>query len=362
MSRVVIVFGGSSSERLVSVASAQNVSAHLPGAELWFWSAQGSVFEIDSDALAAHQRPFELELVPEHPARWPSLPRALDEAGRGAVFFLALHGGEGENGVTQALFEARDLAFTGSSSEASAAAFDKAVAKALASARGARVADAITLEPAPTEVLAASLRTLLSRGAHWVLKPQADGSSHGLIHLTSPALVDAAVATISALRIPYLAEAFVEGRELTVGVVEDERGVVSALPVSEVRVTSGRAFDYQGKYLGHGTVEITPAELDEADSRAAQELAVLTHRAVGCFGYSRTDMILTAKGPVLLEINTLPGMTRASFIPQQLAAAGRSLESFLASQLSLAERRQAGQSASPMSLAPLPGSARSTKA
>jgi len=337
-SDVVILFGGSSSERLVSVASAQNVSAHLPDAEPWFWSKEGAVTRVDRAQLAAHQRPFETEFVPAGPPTWPSLDAAVKAAGQGKVFFLALHGGDGENGVTQRLLEGHGVAFTGSDSRASADAFDKARAKELAAAKGARIAEAISIPPAGATAIAATLTSLLKRAPRWVLKPQADGSSHGLVHLTSPAEVDAAAKTLADLKLAYLAETFVAGRELTVGVVDGKDGP-EALPVSEVKLVPGGAFDYQGKYLGRGTEEITPADLSPADWKQAQALGVLTHRAVGCYGYSRTDMILTPDGPVLLEINTLPGMTKASFIPQQLAVAKRSVKDFLDQQLQLARLR-----------------------
>lgn len=339
ISDVVIVFGGSSSERLVSVASAQNVSTHLPEAECWFIAKDGPVFIVDRALLAFHQRPFEHELVPEGAPTWPSLAAALDDPrARGKTFFLALHGGDGENGTTQKLFEAKGLAFTGSDSRASAAAFDKATARTLAAAKGARIAEAVQFPPSTVEQLISGLKGLLAKAPRWVLKPQADGSSHGLFHLINASEIDDIAQKISALHIPYLAEVFIAGRELTVGVVQTEGGI-EALPVSEVRVVPGGAFDYAGKYLGKGTEELTPAPLEPAERDAAQALGLLTHQAVGCFGYTRTDMILTSGGPVLLEINTLPGMTRASFIPQQLAAAGRDVKAFLDSQLTLARER-----------------------
>lgn len=339
-SDVVILFGGSSSERLVSVASAQNVSHHLPEATCWFLAPEGPVTAVPREALAAHAEPFVRPFVPPAPPTWPSLAAALDAPeARGRTFFLALHGGDGENGVTQRLLEARGLAFTGSGSRASADAFDKARAKQLAGAQGARLAAAHELAPLTREEAVARLHALLAEAPRWVLKPRADGSSHGLIHLRSPEQVPAAAEQLAALRLPYLAETFIEGRELTVGVVDEPGGPV-ALPVSEVRLVPGGAFDYAGKYLGRGTEEITPAALTDAERAAAQALAVLTHRAVGCAGYSRTDLILTAQGPVLLEINTLPGMTKASFIPQQLAAAGRPVRAFLEGQLALARARR----------------------
>lgn len=338
-SDVVILFGGSSSERLVSVASAQNVSAQLTDASCWFLSKDGAVFVTPRAVLAAHERPFENAFAPTGAPSWPSLDAALDSAeAKGKTFFLALHGGDGENGVTQRKFEARRLAFTGSGSEASAAAFDKARAKQLAGAKGAKLAEARELPPMNEELAEVTLRALLEEHPRWVLKPQADGSSHGLIHLKGLDEVEAAAKALAGFQLQYLAEVFIEGRELTVGVVEDEGGP-TALPVSEVRLIRGGAFDYAGKYLGKGTEEITPAQLTDAERDAAQALGVLTHRAVGCAGYSRTDMILTASGPVLLEINTLPGMTKTSFIPQQLAAGKREVRAFLEQQLALARRR-----------------------
>lgn len=342
-SDVIILFGGSSSERLVSVASAQNVSAHLPEAVCAFLGKDGSLFIVEPAELAAHARAFEHEFVPGKPADFSSLAEALDSNGaKGHTFFLALHGGDGENGVTQRLFEERTLAFTGSGSQASEDAFDKAQARKLASAQGAKVAEARTLPPLGVKEAKAALAALLTAHPRWVLKPQSDGSSHGLIHLRDAGQLDASAEALAGFQLSYLAEVFVEGRELTVGVV-DGPGGPSALPVSEVRLIPGGAFDYAGKYLGKGTEEITPAELSAEEAKAAQALAVLTHRALGCFGYSRTDMILTTAGLVLLEINTLPGMTKASFIPQQLAAAGKSVKDFLEGQLELARNRRDGR-------------------
>ena len=343
MSDVVILFGGASSERMVSVASAQNISAQLPAAEFCFLSRDAQVFVTPRATLAAHEKAFTNEFIPTGVASWPSLDAALGAPeSKARTFFLALHGGDGENGVTQQKFEARGIAFTGSSSMASAQAFDKARTKELAQAKGARVAQERRLDTTNEAALRRVLAELLANAPRWVLKPQADGSSHGLVHLRAPDEIEAAAKKLHALRLPYLAEVFIEGRELTVGVLQEANGP-RALPVSEVRLLPGGAFDYEGKYLGRGTEELTPAPLDAGERDAAQRLAVLTHRAVGCFGYSRTDMILTEQGPVLLEINTLPGMTKASFIPQQLAAAGIEVKHFLLAQLELARARRDGK-------------------
>jgi D-alanine-D-alanine ligase len=338
---VVILFGGSSSERRVSVASAQNVSELMPEAALWFWAPSGAVHRITPDELAAHQNSFTSDFTPRSGASYPSLADALESPdARGRAFLLALHGGDGENGTVQRALEARHLAFTGSGSAASARAFDKAQTKALAAAKGVAVADARVLLPMDVKATRAALTELLETHPRWVLKPLADGSSHGLVHLTSKAQVEEAAQALAALKLTYLAEVFLAGRELTVGVVDEATGP-RALPVSEVRFAPEATFDYAGKYLGRGTVEVTPAELTAAERAAAEKVAVTTHTAVGCEGYSRTDMILTETGPVLLEINTLPGLTKKSFIPQQLAAEGTDLRTFLEAQLELGRRRAA---------------------
>ncbi len=340
-SDVVVLFGGASFERLVSVASAQNVSAQLADAALWFWSAGGPVNVLTAAQLAAHQRAFEVELTaPAGTRSFESLEKALDAEGQGHTFFLALHGGAGEDGTVQRLLESRKLAYTGSDSAASARAFDKAEAKRLAGASGVRLAQAQVIEPgSDVRSIEATLSKLFTACPRWVLKPVADGSSFGLIHLTSSDQVAAAAKQVSELKLRYLAESFITGRELTVGVCDEASGP-AALPVSEVRLAKDAAFDYAGKYLGgKGTEEITPAQLTPSELTAAHNVAVTAHRAVGCFGYSRTDMILSSEGPVFLEINTLPGLTRASFIPQQLAAAGRPLKLFLEHQLKLARTR-----------------------
>jgi D-alanine-D-alanine ligase len=138
----------------------------------------------------------------------------------------------------------------------------------------------------------------------------------------------------------YIVEERLFGREFTVGVVDLGKGALP-LPVSEVVITNpGGAFDYEGKYLGRGTKEITPASVTSEELVVLQKLGVTAHNSLGCFGYSRTDVIMGPKGAYFLETNTLPGLTRASFIPQQLSAAGVSMTEFLTAQILLAEQRQ----------------------
>jgi D-alanine-D-alanine ligase len=166
----------------------------------------------------------------------------------------------------------------------------------------------------------------------------ANGSSVGLFIISNAMELDAAISSIQAKGIiPYLCEPFINGREITVGVWQRDRSELTVLPCSEVRIYQGAQFDYQGKYLGKGVEELTPAPLTEDESVACQALALRVHEILGCHGYSRTDMILNPDGPILLEINTLPGLTKASFIPQQLAVIGVGLREFFESQINQAQ-------------------------
>ncbi|MGZ6126372.1 MAG: D-alanine--D-alanine ligase family protein [Myxococcales bacterium] len=336
-SGVIILFGGTSNERRVAVASAQNVSAVLDGAEAWFLAPTDAVHQVSRQALATFERPFERDFTPDAPAKFPTVIAAFESA-PSRVWLLALHGGEGEDGTIQRMLEARRIAFTGPGAEASARAFDKEVAKQVASASGVRIAHSVHLSKDP-KVMREELREMIALYGRIVAKPVAGGSSVGLYHLGSEARTEETARRIDQSGEAYLAEEFVSGTELTVGVVDGPSGP-RALPPSEVRLEQGRAFDFEGKYLGKGTKEITPAEVPAAVSRAAQDLALASHRALGCEGYSRTDVIASQGGPVFLELNTLPGLTRASFIPQQLAVEGTTLLSFLEGQLAIARTRR----------------------
>ena len=130
----ILLFGGQSSERLVSVASAQYVADCLPESQGWFWRPDGRLTVVDRDALLAHENPFQRTFEPQNGHTYPSLEAALDaekQQNTPRPVFIALHGGTGENGTVQAMFEARALPFTASGAEASQQAFSKQLAKDL---------------------------------------------------------------------------------------------------------------------------------------------------------------------------------------------------------------------------------------
>jgi D-alanine-D-alanine ligase len=326
---VIVLFGGPSDERHVSVASAQNIVRTLPRSFAWFWSPTGAIHDVAPSDLLAHERPFEIDFVPSRPAIFPDLEQALDTLPvEDPVFLLALHGTAGEDGTLQRMFEARRIPYTGSDAKTSEIAFDKARAKEVVKDK-LRVADscvAITRE----ELLAA-VESMLETHERVVLKPLAGGSSRGLFFLRRgdplPATED----------IPYIVEQHLDGRELTCGVIERD-GAPLALPVIEIEVDPGASFDYAGKYLGTGTREICPAKISDEMARDAQNVAVTAHTALECRGYSRSDLIATSDGMYYLETNTLPGLTSKSLVPQELAEAGISFREFLETQVAAARK------------------------
>ena len=338
----LLLFGGPSDERHVSVATAQNVARTLGNALLWFWAPDGAIHDVGLDELLAHQRPFEVDFIPSRPAIWPDLEMALDTLPvEDPVFFLALHGTGGEDGTVQRMLEQRDIPFTGSGSESSALAFDKERGKQAVEGR-LKVAESRVARSAME--IGPAVRDMLSRHERVVLKPLAGGSSRGLFFLDRNGDADDVVETALALGVPYIVEQFIAGRELTVGVADFGDGP-RALPVIEVEIDPGFAFDYSGKYLGTGTREICPANIPDDLARAAQKAAVAAHEALGCRGYSRTDLMATADGEVyFLELNTLPGLTAASLVPKELATEGIEMREFLESQISLASSSQASSS------------------
>ena len=321
---IIVLFGGTSDERHVSVASAQNIGRTIPNALYWFQAPNGAVHDVALADLLAHQRPFEVDFEPARPAIWPDLDQTLDTLPvEDPVFLLALHGGEGENGVLQRKLEERGIPFTGSGSEASAIAFDKGRAKEVMQGRArlaeSRIGDLREIVP-----------DMFTRHERLVLKPVAGGSSRGLYFLNRGD-------DVPSVDVPYIVEEFLPGREVTVGVVDMGDGPF-ALPCLEIEVDPGFAFNYEGKYLGTGTREICPANIPETIAREAQRVALEAHTSIGCRGYSRTDVVAGDDAVWFLELNTLPGLTAASLVPQQLKAAGIDFRAFLEAQLALARQ------------------------
>ncbi len=323
---------------MVSVASAQNLAAQYNFSELIFQDKKEALYKVSSDELFSHQNVFVSEFVPKEASFAPNLSGAVDYLA-GKVVFMGFHGSQGENGEVQSLFEKHRICFTGSGSSASRTAFEKNLAKDVMSNTGNLMAEEIKFNIKDIGGLTSKFEKFFQKHKKIVIKPTSSGSSFGLHIVESQEHLMKVLSEIKTSEFPvYLMENFIKGRELTVGVTQIENDLV-ALPASEVVLNEGRSFDYNGKYLGTGTKEITPATLTDAELEAAQKLAIESHLAFHCYGYSRTDMILAPDGPYFLETNTLPGLSKPSFIPQQLLAADISMKNFIEEQIRLAECR-----------------------
>ncbi len=331
--RITILFGGTNKERLVSVASAQALHATLPDADLWFWDADDSMHEATSKALLAHARPFEDPFKADGKRVGSSIEQAIDQAkADDRLLVLALHGGRAENGELQAMCEMRGIAFTGSGSASSNLAFDKVAAKRFAEIAGVHSPDGIALS---------DIEAAFAEHGRLIAKPARDGSSYGLIFVNSKQ--DIVAVRNAAKSEEYVIERFIAGTEATCGVLEQADGSVIALPPIEIiPAAGGEGFDYRAKYLASATQEICPGRFAPEVSAKIMDMALRAHLALSCTGYSRTDFIVSDKGPVYLETNTLPGLTKASLYPKALKAQGIEFVDFLKGQIAIAERRARG--------------------
>ena len=223
--------------------------------------------------------------------------------------FVALHGPFGEDGTVQALLESLEIVYTGSGVAASRLAMDKASARLQLAASGVPVPRGFVV-PSHCEA---------PDGFWWpvVVKPSRQGSSIGLTIVEHPAGWRAAVAEARRYDEVVLCEEYLRGQEIAVGIVDD-----APLPVIQV-VPSRRFYDYVAKYTPGITQYLVPAPLNAATTSAVQAMALRAHRALGCRGFSRADLIVTPdRGGVVLEVNTIPGLTATSLLPKAAAATG----------------------------------------
>lgn len=326
--RTTILFGGTNKERLVSVATAQALHEALAEADLWFWDADDSVHETTSEILLGHARPFEDPFKPGGQRVGQTIEQAIDRARLDdRLLVLGLHGGRAENGELQALCEMHGVPFTGSNSASSHLAFDKVAAKRFAALGGVRAPIGIALD---------GIEAALAEHGRLVAKPTHDGSSYGLIFVN--ARQDIGAVRRAAATETYLIEPCIAGLEATCGVLEQLDGSLIALPPIEIVPADGE-FDYRAKYLAKATQEICPGRFAADITAAIMDQALKAHRALSCGGYSRSDFIVAADGPVFLETNTLPGLTKASLYPKALKVQGIAFNEFLQQQIVLAERR-----------------------
>ncbi|HET7040814.1 MAG TPA: D-alanine--D-alanine ligase [Gemmatimonadales bacterium] len=315
--RITVLTGGTSAERDVALASAVQVVAALRsrGHQVSVVdTARGFVAQSDEATLV----PAKVGVTPPSTERLEALQRgvlvgslaqipAVKEAD---VIFLALHGGQGEDGTVQAVLDVIGVPYTGSGPLGSALAMDKDLSKKLFAEAGVPVAPWL-MAPATSAEVEAKI------GFPCVVKPSKQGSTVGLTVVKQVKELAPAIELAYRFDDEVMIEAFIPGRELTVGVLDG-----TALAVGEI-IPKHEIFDYECKYQPGMSEEIFPAVLEGWIAEAARQLAVKAHRALKLGSYSRIDFRLNPTDELIcLEANTLPGMTATSLLPQSGQAVG----------------------------------------
>jgi D-alanine-D-alanine ligase len=280
--KVAVLMGGPGSERNVSLATGQGVSKALRSLGI-------EVVDVD-----VHDENFQF-------------PEDVE------IAFNCIHGTFGEDGQLQQILEDRGVTYTGDGVEASGIAFDKILSKEKFLERGV-----VTPE---SEVIAAGQRPKMP--VPLVVKPARQGSTVGIVIVKNQNELDAALLEAAKYDRKLLIEKFVSGRELTIGILGDQ-----ALPIIEI-IPKGGFYDFNTKYpflnpqAGASAEHVCPAKIDKTLTKKIQELALAAFRALGLVVYGRVDVLLSEQGdPFVLEVNTIPGMTEASLLPEAAAVAG----------------------------------------
>lgn len=294
MRRVAVIGGGQNCEHEVSLASAASVAAALDP-----------------------ERYDVLRLTIEQNGDWTTGARSLRLAGAvellGAVDVVlpVLHGPRGEDGTIAALCELVGVPYVGSGVRAGALAMDKEATKLIALSHG--------IATAYGTVVTAETADALAWDGPVVVKPVAAGSSQGVALVEHPELLAPAVAAALALDDRVLVEEVVRGREIDLAVLGRPDGSRYVAPALEIRVPG--FFDFTTKYDGSAEF-LVPAPVSGTELKELEDAAVTMYDALGCAGVARIDFFLTEDGPVLNEVNTMPGFTEQSQVPKMFAAAG----------------------------------------
>ena len=327
--KIVVLAGGLSPERNVSLSTGTMVTQALRGlghraalVDLFFGlegyeGALEDCFDapLSQDAMKISTQAPDLEQVRASRAdKSPSMfgPRVLELCRMADVVFLALHGACGEDGRVQAAFDLLGIPYTGAGYLPSAIAMDKDLTKRL-------VADVVTTPGWKTVCYTREEIDGLVETARLplVVKPVASGSSIGVSIAHTKEQLRAALTDGLALGGRTVLEQYIQGREVQVGILDDE-----ALPSIEIIPKSG-FYDYANKYQPGAAEEVCPAPIPAAAEEKLRQAALTVYRTLGLTVYSRADFILDGDGEVwFLEINTLPGMTPTSLLPQEAAAVG----------------------------------------
>jgi D-alanine-D-alanine ligase len=305
--RLALIAGGKSSEREVSLKS---------GAQVY------QALNKDRYDIRRYDPLTDLERLVRD-------ARELDAA------LIIMHGRGGEDGSMQGLLDLLEIPYQGSGVLASALAMNKELSKAVYQLAGLQVPAALAFHrdkaPSPSEIEA-------KLGLPVVIKPVNEGSSIGISKAATLNTLETGLAAAFALDNRVLVEEFIPGTEVTGGVLGNAN--VQALPLVEIIPTDKYDFfDYEAKYKPGASHEICPARLDPEMTKRAQECALIAHQALGCRGYSRTDMMIRDQNIYVLETNTIPGMTATSLFPQGAKAAGIDFPDLLDTLITLAREK-----------------------
>ena len=311
---IALVYGGDSSEAEVSVKSGKHVASHInselfevhevfiKGSEWKVVSNVPNIFDIDKADFSFSQDGVKVK---------------FDTA------LIMIHGTPGENGLLQAYFEMIGMKYTTCPSTVSAISFDKYACKCFLRDTGIALAKEVFLHK--RDVI--NEEKIISKlGLPLFVKPNVGGSSFGVTKVKSREGLKGALDAAFVEAESIIAEEYIEGREMTNGVFESD-GKLVTLPVTEI-ISDNEFFDYEAKYLG-ASKEICPAVISNELSQKIQKTTHEIYRYLGCKGVVRVDYIVREEEVFFLEINTVPGMTEMSLVPQQIRAAGMSISDFV---------------------------------
>jgi D-alanine-D-alanine ligase len=360
--RVAVVFGGRSNEHAISCVSAGSILRNLDPERFDVVAVgitpDGSwvLTDGDPDALAITNRQLpevssesgtELALAadPQRAGQLVSLsPGGAEVLASVDVVFPVLHGPYGEDGTIQGLLELAGVPYVGAGVLASAAGMDKEFTKKLLVAESLPVGAYEVLRPSQPTLDVGPRERL---GLPVFVKPARGGSSIGVSRVTSWDELPAAIAHARQHDPKVIVEAAIVGRELECGVLEFVDGTVQASTVGEIRVAGVRGredsfYDFATKYLDDAAELDVPAKIDDDVSDAVRELAIRAFKAIDCQGLARVDFFLTDDGPIINEVNTMPGFTTISMYPRMWAASGVDYPNLLATMVETALARGTG--------------------
>ena len=251
------------------------------------------------------------------------------------VAFICLHGRYGEDGTIQGMLDLLGIPYIGSGVWSSAIAIDKARSKLFYQKNGINTPQSMLLKRGDAVDVNAIVNTV---GVPCVVKPASAGSALGVHILTDRADIADAVESVFTIDCEAIIETYIKGTELTVSVIGNKEPF--SLPIIEI-VPKNEFYDFESKYAPGGSQHICPARLSDEQTKKVQEIAVAAHKALGCRGVSRTDIIMDGNGVCwVLETNTLPGMTSTSLLPDAARVAGYSFSELCTMLIQLAFEKE----------------------